>query len=165
MLLLPHAPATRVPTSISPSSLLPTNPTTSARCKLRTTPVNWATRRYDTAPGSVVAAVLTTDAQRQKTQHVLAFVTLTDIGDGTSNTLCCRETLMAKSHDDNDWRGDIRTTTACSSSMTLTPLPNTPPPARRSSTGHPPTTTPYRRSSTPQGFAVQQRRPARTSTG
>ena len=32
---------------------------------------------------------------------------MASITDGTSNTLMMSEYLMAKSHDDNDWRGDI----------------------------------------------------------
>ena len=34
-------------------------------------------------------------------------VKITSISDGTSSTLMMAETLMAKSPDDNDWRGDI----------------------------------------------------------
>jgi prepilin-type N-terminal cleavage/methylation domain-containing protein/prepilin-type processing-associated H-X9-DG protein len=34
--------------------------------------------------------------------------TLVSITDGTSNTLLMSECLMAQSHDDNDWRGDIQ---------------------------------------------------------
>lgn len=35
-------------------------------------------------------------------------VTIFAITDGTSNTLLMSEVLMAQSHDDNDWRGDIQ---------------------------------------------------------
>ncbi len=35
-------------------------------------------------------------------------VTIFYISDGTSNTLLMSEILMAQSHDDNDWRGDIQ---------------------------------------------------------
>ena len=46
-------------------------------------------------------------------------VSLTDISDGTSNTLMMSETLMAKSHDDNDWRGDIQNDDGVFKFMTL----------------------------------------------
>ena len=42
------------------------------------------------------------------------------IADGTANTLMMSETLMAKSHDDNDWRGDIQNDDGVFKFMTLT---------------------------------------------
>ena len=45
---------------------------------------------------------------------------IADISDGTSTTLLMSETLMAKSPDDNDWRGDIQNDDGVFKFMTLT---------------------------------------------
>lgn len=66
--------------------------------------VNWGPTRYDTAPALTQLAPFGhlngSRATPQKTR-------MTSISDGTSNTLMMSEYLMAVSHDDNDWRGDI----------------------------------------------------------
>lgn len=67
--------------------------------------VNWGSVAYDTAPTtaqqSAPFAHQGGDRSKPKKQ------TLASITDGTSNTLLLSETLMAKSDNDNDWRGDI----------------------------------------------------------
>ena len=45
---------------------------------------------------------------------------MADITDGTSNTLMMSEYLMATSHLDNDWRGDIQNDDGVFKFMTLT---------------------------------------------
>jgi len=47
-------------------------------------------------------------------------VRLTDIVDGTSNTLLISETLKPKSPEDNDWRGDIHNDDGVFKFMTIT---------------------------------------------
>src|SRR5262249_17512829 len=51
-------------------------------------------------------------------------VKMKDVTDGTSTTLLLSEYLMAKSHDDDDWRGDIHNDDGVFKFMTLT-TPNT----------------------------------------
>jgi len=66
--------------------------------------VNWGLVDYDTAP---------TDTTRGPFYHLGGSrstpnqTRLTDIRDGTSNTMMMSEYLRAYSHNDNDWRGDI----------------------------------------------------------
>jgi prepilin-type processing-associated H-X9-DG protein len=45
---------------------------------------------------------------------------MSSITDGTSNTLMMAEILMATSHDDNDWRGDIQNDDGTNHFMTFT---------------------------------------------
>jgi prepilin-type N-terminal cleavage/methylation domain-containing protein/prepilin-type processing-associated H-X9-DG protein len=79
--------------------------------------VNWGSVRYDTAPSITFLAPFFHVNGNRSTPGV---VRLTDITDGTANTLMMSETLMAKSHDDNDWRGDIQNDDGVFKFMTLT---------------------------------------------
>ena len=73
--------------------------------------VSWGNALYDdrraaptgTAVGQNYGAFNHNDGFRNRP----GTVTMTSITDGTSNTLMMSETLMAKSDQDNDWRGDI----------------------------------------------------------
>jgi prepilin-type N-terminal cleavage/methylation domain-containing protein/prepilin-type processing-associated H-X9-DG protein len=78
--------------------------------------VNWGNTRYDTAPGGVTAPFYHANGNRSTPGKV----TMNSISDGTSNTLMMSETLMAKSPDDNDWRGDIHNDDGVFKFMTLT---------------------------------------------
>jgi prepilin-type N-terminal cleavage/methylation domain-containing protein/prepilin-type processing-associated H-X9-DG protein len=78
--------------------------------------VNWGNTRYDTAPGGVTAPFYHMNGNRS-TPGVVKITTITD---GTANTLMMSETLMAKSPDDNDWRGDIQNDDGVFKFMTLT---------------------------------------------
>jgi prepilin-type processing-associated H-X9-DG protein len=66
--------------------------------------VNWGPTMYDTAPATAKGAPFGHINGNRSTPNT---VTLALITDGTSNTLMMAEQLMAKSADDNDWRGDI----------------------------------------------------------
>lgn len=66
--------------------------------------VNWGNSGYDENPQpSAHAPFWNTNGNRSTP----APVTMANIIDGTSNTLLLSEYLIAKSPDDNDWRGDI----------------------------------------------------------
>ena len=65
--------------------------------------VNWGNTPYDTAPSAAMAPFYHVGGSRSTPGKV----TMTSISDGTSNTLMMSEYLIAKSPDDNDWRGDI----------------------------------------------------------
>lgn len=78
--------------------------------------VNWGAVKYDTAPPAASAPFAHTNGNRSQPRKI----TLTDISDGTSSTLLMSETLMAKSTDDNDWRGDIQNDDGVFKFMTLT---------------------------------------------
>jgi prepilin-type processing-associated H-X9-DG protein len=83
--------------------------------------VNWGNTKYDTAPP------LTGNApfyHYNGDRSTPAIVTMASITDGTSNTLMMSETLMAKSPDDNDWRGDIQNDDGVFKFMTIL-TPNT----------------------------------------
>jgi prepilin-type processing-associated H-X9-DG protein len=82
--------------------------------------VNWGNAYYDTPPPSGLAPFYHMNGNRSTP----GVVTLVAITDGTSNTLMMSETLMAQSHDDNDWRGDIQNDDGVFKFMTLT-TPNT----------------------------------------
>jgi prepilin-type N-terminal cleavage/methylation domain-containing protein/prepilin-type processing-associated H-X9-DG protein len=85
--------------------------------------VNWGNVKYDTAPGAALAPFYHANGNRSTSGRV----TLTTIIDGTSNTLMMSETIMAKSHDDNDWRGDIQNDDGVFKFMTfLTPNSSAP---------------------------------------
>jgi prepilin-type N-terminal cleavage/methylation domain-containing protein/prepilin-type processing-associated H-X9-DG protein len=79
--------------------------------------VNWGATLYDTAPNSGRLAPFYHINGKRSTPGV---VKMTTIQDGTTNTLMMSETLMAKSHDDNDWRGDIQNDDGVFKFMTLT---------------------------------------------
>jgi len=66
--------------------------------------VNWGNALYDRAPPAASAPFAHANGNRS---HPI-LVRLQTITDGTSNTLMLSEYLMATSHDDNDWRGDIQ---------------------------------------------------------
>jgi prepilin-type N-terminal cleavage/methylation domain-containing protein len=78
--------------------------------------VNWGNVKYDTAPGAAKAPFYHIGGNRSTPGPV----TIASIVDGTSNTLMMSETLMAQSHDDNDWRGDIQNDDGVFKFMTLT---------------------------------------------
>jgi prepilin-type N-terminal cleavage/methylation domain-containing protein/prepilin-type processing-associated H-X9-DG protein len=66
--------------------------------------VNWGNVKYDTAPkspGMAPFAHFGGDRARPRVTRIR------HISDGTSNTLLLGEYIKAKSHQDNDWRGDI----------------------------------------------------------
>jgi prepilin-type N-terminal cleavage/methylation domain-containing protein/prepilin-type processing-associated H-X9-DG protein len=77
--------------------------------------VNWGNARYDRAPPTATAPFAHLNGNRSTPQ----LTRITDITDGTSNTLMMSETLMAWSHDDNDWRGDIQNDDGVFKFMTL----------------------------------------------
>jgi prepilin-type N-terminal cleavage/methylation domain-containing protein/prepilin-type processing-associated H-X9-DG protein len=69
--------------------------------------VNWGQVYYDNPPAQSVpgaAPFAHMNGKRNTPSHTH----FTDITDGLSNTLLMSEYLMAKSHKDNDWRGDIQ---------------------------------------------------------
>jgi prepilin-type N-terminal cleavage/methylation domain-containing protein/prepilin-type processing-associated H-X9-DG protein len=70
--------------------------------------VNWGNAKYDDLNGPTPVALnfgpfYQYSGDRNKPGKVM----FTDIKDGTSNTLMMSECLMGKSHQDNEWRGDI----------------------------------------------------------
>jgi prepilin-type N-terminal cleavage/methylation domain-containing protein/prepilin-type processing-associated H-X9-DG protein len=79
--------------------------------------VNWGNAKYDTAPPSTGNAPFYHAGGNRGTPGVVKMASITD---GTSNTLMISETLMAKSPDDNDWRGDIHNDDGVFKFMTLT---------------------------------------------
>ncbi len=83
--------------------------------------VNWGNALYDSTPPTNGVAPFHHLNGNRSTPGV---VRMTSITDGTSNTLMMSETLMAKSPDDNDWRGDIHNDDGVFKFMTLT-TPNT----------------------------------------
>ncbi|MDY3552497.1 DUF1559 domain-containing protein [Gemmata sp. JC717] len=78
--------------------------------------VNWGNARYDAAPPAQLAPFYHTGGNRGTPGKVV----MTSISDGTSNTLMLSETLMTKSPDDNDWRGDIHNDDGVFKFMTIT---------------------------------------------
>jgi prepilin-type N-terminal cleavage/methylation domain-containing protein/prepilin-type processing-associated H-X9-DG protein len=66
--------------------------------------VNWGNTGYDTAPGTGGTGPF---FHVNGSRSTPGKTTMTGITDGTSNTLMMSEYLIAKSPDDNDWRGDI----------------------------------------------------------
>ena len=67
--------------------------------------VNWGTSRYGQNPPPIAGAPFAHINGNRTTPLPVAIKNITD---GTSNTLMMSETLMAKSSQDNDWRGDIQ---------------------------------------------------------
>ncbi|MCI0380916.1 MAG: DUF1559 domain-containing protein [Gemmataceae bacterium] len=67
--------------------------------------VNWGNARYGQNPQPVAAAPFW---HLNGNRNTPATVKMAFIIDGTANTLMMSETLMAKSIQDNDWRGDIQ---------------------------------------------------------
>jgi prepilin-type N-terminal cleavage/methylation domain-containing protein/prepilin-type processing-associated H-X9-DG protein len=79
--------------------------------------VNWGSTKYDQSPQlGALAPFYHIDGNRSTP----GVVRLTNIHDGTSNTLMMSETIMATSHDDDDWRGDIQNDDGVFKFMTLT---------------------------------------------
>jgi prepilin-type N-terminal cleavage/methylation domain-containing protein len=86
--------------------------------------VNWGNIKYgDSTPTNALAPFSHIGGNR-----ATPFLTgLKNITDGTSNTLLLSEYLMAKSHGDDDWRGDIHNDDGVFKFMTLaTPNSTTP---------------------------------------
>jgi prepilin-type N-terminal cleavage/methylation domain-containing protein/prepilin-type processing-associated H-X9-DG protein len=79
--------------------------------------VNWGNVFYDTpaAPGQSGPF-----ANVNGNRSTPLSVKITDIKDGTANTLMMSEYLMAQSPDDNDWRGDIQNDDGVFKFMTFT---------------------------------------------
>ena len=65
--------------------------------------VNWGNTNYDTAPTGGQAPFGHTGGNRSTPR----LTKMTSMTDGTSNTAMISEYLMAKSSNDDDWRGDI----------------------------------------------------------
>jgi prepilin-type processing-associated H-X9-DG protein len=78
--------------------------------------INWGNARYDVAPPAASAPFAHIGGNRATPRTT----TMSSISDGTSNTLLMSEYLMAKSVDDNDWRGDIHNDDGVFKFMTLT---------------------------------------------
>jgi prepilin-type N-terminal cleavage/methylation domain-containing protein/prepilin-type processing-associated H-X9-DG protein len=79
--------------------------------------VNWGNAKYDTAPPTVGSAPFAHVGGNRSTPKI---TTMAGFTDGTSNTLMVSEGLMASSHDDNDWRGDIHNDDGVFKFMTIT---------------------------------------------
>jgi prepilin-type N-terminal cleavage/methylation domain-containing protein/prepilin-type processing-associated H-X9-DG protein len=79
--------------------------------------VNWGNTKYDTAPPTTGMAPF---AHLNGARNQPQLTRMATIIDGTANTLMMSETLMAKSHDDNDWRGDVQNDDGVFKFMTLT---------------------------------------------
>jgi len=79
--------------------------------------VNWGPTMYDTAPAPTAGAPF---AHINGNRSKPLMVTLALITDGTSNTLLMAEQLMAKSSNDDDWRGDIHNDDGVFKFMTIT---------------------------------------------
>ena len=87
--------------------------------------VNWGNVKYDTRPPS--NGVTSPFAHLNGNRSTPRTTRMTDISDGTANTLMLSESLMAWSHDDNDWRGDIQNDDGVFKFMTfLTPNSSAP---------------------------------------
>jgi len=82
--------------------------------------VNWGNTYYDTAPGTASAPFGHMNGNRATPRNTR----MASITDGTSNTAMIAEYLMAKSANDNDWRGDIHNDDGVFRFHTLT-TPNT----------------------------------------
>jgi prepilin-type N-terminal cleavage/methylation domain-containing protein/prepilin-type processing-associated H-X9-DG protein len=79
--------------------------------------VNWGNVLYDTAAAPGASGPFGNINGNRSTP---LSVKITDIKDGTANTLMMSEYLMAKSPDDNDWRGDIQNDDGVFKFMTFT---------------------------------------------
>jgi prepilin-type N-terminal cleavage/methylation domain-containing protein len=78
--------------------------------------VNWGNAKYDTPSPPARAPFFDYNGNRSTP----GTTPITAITDGTSNTLLMSETLMALSHDDDDWRGDVQNDDGVFKFMTLT---------------------------------------------
>jgi prepilin-type N-terminal cleavage/methylation domain-containing protein/prepilin-type processing-associated H-X9-DG protein len=79
--------------------------------------VNWGAVRYDTAPPTSGNAPF---AHRNGNRSTPNDTRMASITDGTSNTLFVGETLMTKSPNDDDWRGDVHNDDGVFKFMTIT---------------------------------------------
>jgi prepilin-type N-terminal cleavage/methylation domain-containing protein/prepilin-type processing-associated H-X9-DG protein len=79
--------------------------------------VNWGNTLYDTPPPLTGRAPF---YHLNGNRSTPGLVRIQSIRDGTSSTLLMSEVLMARSHDDNDWRGDIQNDDGTFHFMTLT---------------------------------------------
>src|SRR5262249_49133134 len=80
--------------------------------------VNWGQALYDTAtPQGVGLAPFAHDGGSRSKPHLTR---ISDIKDGTSNTLMMSEVLMSMSPNDDDWRGDIQNDDGVFKFMTIT---------------------------------------------
>jgi prepilin-type N-terminal cleavage/methylation domain-containing protein/prepilin-type processing-associated H-X9-DG protein len=79
--------------------------------------VNWGPTPYGTAPNQSQLAPFGEIGGNRSTPQITRMASITD---GTSNTLMMSEALMATSHDDNDWRGDILNDDGVFKFMTIT---------------------------------------------
>ncbi len=79
--------------------------------------VNWGPTKYGATPAAGQQAPFGHIGGNRATSRKTR---MADLIDGASNTLLMSETLMATSHDDNDWRGDIHNDDGVFKFMTLT---------------------------------------------
>ncbi len=79
--------------------------------------VNWGLVYYDTAPTTITRGPFYNIGGSRATPN---FTRITDIKDGSSNTMMMSEYLRSYSHDDNDWRGDIQNDDGVSHFMVFT---------------------------------------------
>jgi prepilin-type N-terminal cleavage/methylation domain-containing protein/prepilin-type processing-associated H-X9-DG protein len=100
--------------------------------------VNWGNALYGTGP-SPSAPFAHINGNRSTPR----ITTMNSITDGTSNTLMISETLMAKSHNDNDWRGDIHNDDGVFKFMTRTTPNSTAPDVVNWAVGPPDPLMPY----------------------
>jgi prepilin-type N-terminal cleavage/methylation domain-containing protein len=84
--------------------------------------VNWGNVRYDDSAAPIGGFAPFSHINGSRSTPLLT--RLKNITDGTSNTLLLSEYLMAKSHKDDDWRGDIHNDDGVFKFMTLN-TPNT----------------------------------------
>jgi prepilin-type N-terminal cleavage/methylation domain-containing protein len=80
--------------------------------------INWGNTKYDTAPPSSGIAPFSHNGGSRSTPRTTK---LRHISDGTSTTLLMAEYIKAKSHQDNDWRGDIHNDDGVFRFHTITP--------------------------------------------
>jgi prepilin-type processing-associated H-X9-DG protein len=79
--------------------------------------VNWGQTKYGNAPNMAKLAPFYHVGGNRSTPGV---VKMASISDGTANTLMMSETIMATSHNDDDWRGDIQNDDGVFKFMTVT---------------------------------------------
>jgi prepilin-type N-terminal cleavage/methylation domain-containing protein/prepilin-type processing-associated H-X9-DG protein len=70
--------------------------------------VCWGATHHDTAPATTPVNQIAMFGLIKGSRNTPQVTRIASITDGTSNTLMMAEYLMASSHDDNDWRGDIQ---------------------------------------------------------
>jgi prepilin-type processing-associated H-X9-DG protein len=70
--------------------------------------VCWGATHHDTAPATSPVNQIAMFGLIKGNRSTPQTTRMASVTDGTSNTLMMSEYLMASSHDDNDWRGDIQ---------------------------------------------------------